>query len=188
MTDVIFLPGVLAPAGVRYRPLLDRLPGVNALLKDLEIFAAGQPSPGYCVDDEIRGIDSAADQAGLGQFHLYGYSAGAACALAYAATRPQRVLSLALDEPATDFTPADRADPARQDMDAATALPAPASVATFMRRVVASGVTPPAPPGGQPPEWIASRAAALHLAALALQQYQVDPAGAVVTVEIPEPR
>jgi pimeloyl-ACP methyl ester carboxylesterase len=152
VTDVIFLPGILASAGVRYRPVLDRLPGVNALLKDLKIFAAGKPAPGYCVDDEIRGIDTAADQAGPGQFQLYRDSAGAACALAYAATRPQRVLSLALDEPATDFTPAGRADPARQQMDAPAALPAPESVAAFMRRVVAPGVTPPTPPGGQAPE------------------------------------
>jgi hypothetical protein len=48
MTDVIFLPGI------------------NALLKDLEIFAAGRPSSGYSVDDEIRGVDAAADQAGQG--------------------------------------------------------------------------------------------------------------------------
>jgi len=128
------------------------------------------------VDDEIRGVDAAADQAGLGQFRLYGYSAGAACALAYAVARPQRVLSLALDEPATDFTPADRADPARQAMDAAAALPAPAPAAAFMRQAVATRVTPPAPPGGLPPEWMASRAAALHVAAEALRQYQVDPA------------
>jgi len=73
MTDVIFLPGILASAEVRYRALRNRLPGVNALLKDLEIFAAGRPSSGYSVDDEIRGVDAAADQAGLGQFRLYGF-------------------------------------------------------------------------------------------------------------------
>jgi pimeloyl-ACP methyl ester carboxylesterase len=176
MTDVIFLPGILAPAEVRYRPLLDRLPGVNALLKDLEIYATDQPPPDYSVDDEIRGIDAVADQAGLRQFHLYGYSAGAACALAYATAHPQRVLSLALDEPATDFTPADRADPAYQEIDATTALPAPASVAAFMRLQVAPGVAPPAPPDGPPPKWMANRPAALPVGAQALRQHHVDPA------------
>jgi len=46
MTDVIFLPGILASAEVRYRALRNRLPGVNALLKDLEIFAGSRPSSG----------------------------------------------------------------------------------------------------------------------------------------------
>jgi pimeloyl-ACP methyl ester carboxylesterase len=91
---------------------------------------------------EIRGIDAIADQAGLRRFHLYGYSAGAAYALAYATVHPHRVLSLALDEPATDFTPADRADPAYQEIDKAANLPAPASVAAFLCAVVAPGVTP----------------------------------------------
>ena len=68
MTDVIFLPGAITPAEVGYRPLLDRLPGVNALLKDLEIYATDRPAPDYSVDDEIRGIDAVADQAGLRQF------------------------------------------------------------------------------------------------------------------------
>jgi pimeloyl-ACP methyl ester carboxylesterase len=176
MTDVIFLPGILVPAAVRYRPLLDRLSGVNALLQDLEIYATGQPSDGYSVSDEIRGIDTAADQAGLEQFHLYGHSAGAACALAYAAVHPHRVLSLALDEPATDFTPADRADPRYQEIDATAALPAPASIAAFMRPVVAPGVPPPAPPDGPPPEWMADRPAALPVFADALRQHRVDPA------------
>ena len=175
MTDVIFLPGAITPAEVGYRPLLDRLPGVNALLKDLEIYATDRPAPDYSVDDEIRGIDAVADQAGLRQFHLYGHSAGAACALAYAAAHPQRVLSLALNEPATDFTPADRADPGSQEIDATTALPAPASVAAFMRAVVAPGVTPPAPPAGPPP-WMANRPAALPALAQALRQYRLDPA------------
>jgi pimeloyl-ACP methyl ester carboxylesterase len=176
MTDVVFLPGVIAPAEVRYRPLLDRLNGVHALLKDLEIYAWDQPPADYRVDDEIRGIDTAADKAGLGQFHLYGHSAGAACALAYMTAHPERVLSLALDEPATDFTSADRADPCYQEMDAATALPAPASIAAFMRLMVAPGVAPPAPPDGPPPKWMSKRPAAMRVLAQALRQHHVDPA------------
>ena len=36
MTDAVS-SGAITPAEVGYRPLLDRLPGVNALLKDLQI-------------------------------------------------------------------------------------------------------------------------------------------------------
>ena len=92
------------------------------------------------------------------------------------AAATQRVLSLALNEPATDFTPADRADPGSQEIDATTALPAPASVAAFMRAVVAPGVTPPARPDGPPPPWMANRPAALPALAQALRQYRLDPA------------
>jgi hypothetical protein len=68
MTGVIFLPDILVPAEILYRPLLNRLPGVSAVLKDLEIYATGQPPPGYSLDDEIRGIDTAADQAAWDSF------------------------------------------------------------------------------------------------------------------------
>jgi pimeloyl-ACP methyl ester carboxylesterase len=176
MTDVVFLPGIIAPAEARYRPLLDRLQGVNTLLKDLEIYASDQPPADYAVNDEIHGIHTAADQAGLAQFHLYGHSAGAACALAYATAHPERVLSLALDEPTTDFTPADRADPCYQEMDAATALPPSESVAAFLRLLAGPGVVPPAPPAGPPPEWMSKRPAALRVLAPALRQHHVDPA------------
>ena len=53
MADVLFLPGIVAPAATRYAPLLAELPGVHGVPKDLELY---------------------------------------------------RVLSLAIDEPAMDFT------------------------------------------------------------------------------------
>jgi pimeloyl-ACP methyl ester carboxylesterase len=45
-----------------------------------------------------------ADDAGIDRFHLYGHSAGGAVALALALAHPDRVLTLAVDEPASDFT------------------------------------------------------------------------------------
>lgn len=176
MTDVIFLPGIIAPAEVRYRPLLQRLPGINAITKELEIYAASEPPAGYCVASEIRGIGAAADKAGLDRFHLYGHSGGAACALAYVAAHPERVLSLAVDEPATDFTPDDLADPYYQEIDAAAALPEPASLAAFMRLQVGPGVELPAPPAGPPPPWMATRPAAVRVFGQVVRQHQVDPA------------
>lgn len=175
MTDVIFLPGIIAPAGVRYRPLLERLPGIRALPRELEIYAADEPPAGYSVRDEIRGIGAAADRAGLDRFHLYGHSGGAACALAYVAAHPERVLSLAVDEPATDFTPEDLADPYWREIDAAAALPGPAALAAFLRLQVAPGVEPPAPPAGPPPPWMSRRPAAIRVFGQVLRQHQVDP-------------
>ena len=65
MTDVIFLPGIIAPAALRYGPLLEHLPGVNAVVKDLEVYAGDTPPAGYSIETEVLGIDDAADRAGL---------------------------------------------------------------------------------------------------------------------------
>lgn len=53
---------------------------------------------------EIAGVDGAADGTGFDRFHLYGHSGGGAVVLAFAAAHPDRELSLAVDEPAYDFT------------------------------------------------------------------------------------
>src|SRR5881394_1139041 len=104
MTDVFLLPGIIAPAAIRYAPLLRALgDGVHAVAKELEVYAAGAPAPDYSIGKEVDGIARAADAAGLGRFHLYGHSGGGAIALAFAAAHPNRLLSLALDEPAVDF-------------------------------------------------------------------------------------
>lgn len=76
MQDVVFLPGIVAPVSVRYGPLLERLPGVHAVLKDLEVYATEEPPARYSVQTEIDGIEAAADSAGLERFHLYGHSGG----------------------------------------------------------------------------------------------------------------
>ena len=36
MSDVIFLPGIIAPASIRYAPLLRALGDVHAVMKELE--------------------------------------------------------------------------------------------------------------------------------------------------------
>jgi pimeloyl-ACP methyl ester carboxylesterase len=174
--NVIFLPGIIAPAEIRYRPLADLLRGVDARLKDLEIYAADRPPPGYSVRDEIHGIDTAADTAGLERFHLYGHSGGASCALAYAAACPGRVLSLALDEPASDFTPADRDDPRYQEIDATVDLPEPEAIPAFMRLVAGPGAALPTPPPGPPSAWMLKRPTGLRVFSRALRQHQIDPA------------
>ncbi|TMC00310.1 MAG: alpha/beta fold hydrolase, partial [Chloroflexi bacterium] len=49
---------------------------------------------------ELAALDRFADSLHLDRFHLAGYSGGGFIALAFAGTRPQRLLSLALFEPA----------------------------------------------------------------------------------------
>lgn len=175
MTDVVFLPGGIAPAEIRYRPLLEHLPAINAVLKDLEVYAAERPPSAYSVDREVEGIDRAANEAGLDRFHIYAHSGGAACALAYVVAHPTRVLSLTVDEPASDFTPADQADPYWREIDEATKLPGAQSVAAFLKLQVAAGVELPPPPSGDPPPWMSKRPAGMAALVSALRDHRVDP-------------
>lgn len=106
----IFLPGILMPAVARYAPLGAALRGDRpTLTKELEVYAGPEPPSGYSLDTEVEGLARFCDSHSLGRFHLYGHSAGGAVALAYVAAHPDRVLSLALDEPATDFSAEDAA-------------------------------------------------------------------------------
>lgn len=175
MPAVVFLPGIVAPAAVRYGPLLAELDDVEALTKDLEVHAAERPAD-YSIELEVAGIARYADAAGLERFHLFGHSAGGACALAFAADRPERVLSLALDEPAGDFSDEDRAHPRYEELAAAHALPEEEAVAEFLRLQVAPGVELPPPPDGPPPPWMANRAASVRAFLAALRGHRVDPA------------
>lgn len=176
MPEVIFLPGIVAPAAQRYRPLLDELDGVAAVAKDLEVYAGDEPAPDYAIEAEVEGIAAAADRAGFARFHLYGHSAGGACALAFAAAHPDRLLSLAVDEPAADFSDEDRSDPYWDEIAAADTLPGPEAVAAFLRLQLAPGVELPPPPEGDPPPWMASRRAGIGAFARALPGHRVDPA------------
>ena len=77
------------PAALRYAPLIKELgDSTRALAKELEVYAAATPPAGYAIECEVEGISRAADAAGFDRFHLYGHSAGGACALAYAAAPP----------------------------------------------------------------------------------------------------
>lgn len=175
MPDVILLPGIIAPAAVRYAPLLDQLDGVNAFPKDLEIYARDEPPPDYAIETEIAGITATADGAGFARFHLYGHSGGGACALAFAAAHPERLLSLAVDEPATDFSDADRSDPHFDEIAAAEARPGPEAVVAFLRLQLAPGVEPPPRPEGEPPPWMATRPAGIRAFSQAIARHRVDP-------------
>lgn len=86
LVPLVFLPGIVQPAALRYARLLDELgDAVRPLVKDLEVYVDPVPPPGYAIEQEVAGVARAADAAGLDRFHLYGHSGGGAIALACAA-------------------------------------------------------------------------------------------------------
>jgi pimeloyl-ACP methyl ester carboxylesterase len=171
--DVFFLPGIIAPAAQRYAPLLKQLDDVNAVLKDLEVYRGETPPVEYSMATETDGLLRDADQAGVKQFHLYGHSGGGAVALAFAVAHPDRVLTLALDEPASDFTDEGNADYGWPDFERALELQPSESMSEFLKLQVAPGVALSPPPQGSPPPWMAKRPAGVRAFIKALRGHHI---------------
>lgn len=151
---VLFLPGIIAPAPVRYQALLAHLPDIVPVLKDLEVYRDDAPPAGYSIALEVDAIERTAMRDGLTSFHIVAHSGGGAIALAYAAAHPDRVRSLAIDEPAFDFSREAEVELAVfRDL---RALPPPDRMRAFMQLQVSSTVQLPPPPG-DPPAWMAKR-------------------------------
>jgi pimeloyl-ACP methyl ester carboxylesterase len=169
----IFLPGIVMPAQIRYRRLFEALgDDVDAVAKDLEVYRGPVPPPGYAFEMEIEGIGRAADEHGFDRFHLYGHSGGGACTLAFTTVHPERVLTLALDEPASDFSQEDREE-LRQVFLPMLDLPPDQQMSTFLRAQLRDGVELPSPPPGRPPPWLADAPAAVRAFVVALSQAEV---------------
>src|SRR6266700_2807185 len=104
---------------------------------------------------EVEGILRVADEAGFEQFHLGGYSGGGASALAFCAAYPERLLSLALNEPA--WAGNEGLSPEEQERwdeyDRIAGLPPQEKMPAFIRAQLRQGVEVPPPPGGDRPEW-----------------------------------
>ena len=81
MPRVILLPGSVLPAESAYRDLVTALgPEVDAVAKDLELYATPEPPEVYDLEPEVAGVLREADDRGWERFHLVGYSGGgAAC-------------------------------------------------------------------------------------------------------------
>jgi pimeloyl-ACP methyl ester carboxylesterase len=157
---VIFLPGIIMPAADRYSALIKELGAdVNATTKDLEVYRLPEPPNGYSIETEIAGIARTADERGFDRFHLYGHSAGGAISIAFAAGHPGRLLSLALDEPAMDFTAEDHADPRWEEFAQIVEMPVPERILAFLRTQLKPGVELTPPPPGPQPAWMARRPA-----------------------------
>jgi pimeloyl-ACP methyl ester carboxylesterase len=177
MHRVILLPGGVLPPDLAYGALVEALGhGVEAVAKDLELYAGDEPPPDFGLDDEVAGALREADARGWERFHLVGYSAGGAAALAAAARCPDRLLSLALLEPAWagdwDLGEAERA--IYREIEQLDARTPEELMAAFVRLELRPGVPPPPPPPGPPPAWMASRPAGIRAFTRSFQAYDLD--------------
>jgi pimeloyl-ACP methyl ester carboxylesterase len=174
---VILLPGIVLPAETAYGALIAALgPDVQALAKDLEVYSTPEPPEDYSLEVEGAGVLREADARGWERFHLVGYSGGGAASLALAASRPARLASLALLEPAWaghwDMSPAEKAVWLEQDR--LEGLPAEQFMPTFMRLGLKPGVPIPPPPPGDPPPWMAQRPAGIRAIERAFKRGDID--------------
>jgi pimeloyl-ACP methyl ester carboxylesterase len=171
---VVFLPGIIMPARDRYSALINELGAdVTAVTKDLEVYRLPEPPSGYSIDTEVAGISRTADERGFDRFHLYGHSAGGAVSIAFAAAHPERLLSLALDEPAMDFTPEDHADVRWAEFARIVTLPVPERMVAFLKTQLNPGVElAPSPPDPQP-AWMAQRPAGVVAFISAARQHVI---------------
>ena len=153
--QVICIPGSVAPAAQRYRPLLAAVGDRAELhLKELEVYREDTPPRDYAIEDELTAIDRLADSLALDRFHLVGYSGGGFISLAYAGTRPRRLLSLALFEAARvpgELTPKEAMFFNHLAL-ALSGLAGPDFMATFVREQVQPGVETAPPPMSASPE------------------------------------
>jgi pimeloyl-ACP methyl ester carboxylesterase len=174
---VILLPGIILPAALAYGALIDALGGgVEAVAKDLEVYAGNEPPSDYGLGDEVAGVLREADARGWERFHLVGYSGGGAAALATVARQPERLLSLSLLEPAWagDWDVGEAERDARRELERLDGLPPGDFMRAFVRLQLRPGVDPPAPPPGPEPPWLAKRPAGIRALVRAFAAYDLD--------------
>jgi pimeloyl-ACP methyl ester carboxylesterase len=164
------------PAEPAYSKLLGVLGDrVDAVAKDLEVYSGDQPQPDYSLATEAHGVLREADARGFDRFHLVGYSGGGASSLAFTALYGDRLLSLALLEPAwagNERTPVEEA--LWQRFRELEPLPPEEFMAGFTRLQLAPGVEPPPRPEGPPPLWMAKRPAGLRALIAAFDNGELD--------------
>lgn len=174
-SQVICLPGSVAPAANRYGPLKAAVgDGADFHLKDLELYRDDTPPADYAIEMELSGIDRLADSLGLDRFHMVGYSGGGMISLAYAGTRPGRLLSLALFEAAR--VPGPLSKPESDFFDDLSAKLAGLQGADFMTVFVREQVKPGAvvPPPQPPTPEMRKRPAGIAALLRAFDQYVFD--------------
>jgi pimeloyl-ACP methyl ester carboxylesterase len=176
--SVILLPGGVLPAEPAYRALLGELGDeVDGVTKDLEVYAGDEPPPGYSLATEVEGILRVADEHGFERFHLVGYSGGGASSLAFTAAHPDRLLSLALLEPAWAGNQGRFPEEVAlwECFEALPGLDPDEFMRGFTALQLAAGVEPAAPRPGPPPAWMAKRPAGLTAFIRAFDAGTLDP-------------
>lgn len=173
----LLLPGGVLPAALAYPDLVAALGAeTDGRYKELELYAHDEPPPGWGLDTEVEGILRIAKEAGFDRFHLVGYSGGGACALAFCAAYPDRLLSLTLSEPAwggnEGWSEAEREYWRR--LDEIMALPPEEMMTAFMKIGQPPGVATSPPDAGLPPPWFAKRPAGLRAFHSAFKAYHLD--------------
>jgi pimeloyl-ACP methyl ester carboxylesterase len=174
--QVLCLPGSVAPARQRYGPLIGAVGDAADLhVKDLEVYREEHPPAGYGIEMELEGIDRLAESLGLARFHLVGYSGGGFCCLAYAGTRPERLLSLAVFEGARI-----RGESSAVELDFKRYLERELAgkqggefMSAFVRAQVKAGAVLPPPPASVSPE-MAKRPAGIAAMMAAFDAYTFD--------------
>ena len=108
---VILLPGSVLPAELAYGGLLSALgSNVDALAKELEVYAASEPPLDDTLDVEVDGVLRESAALGWDRFHLVGYSGGGASALGFGARSDFR---LEVFDKRHHFDPPHRIEPER---------------------------------------------------------------------------
>jgi pimeloyl-ACP methyl ester carboxylesterase len=171
------LPGIVLPAELAYDALIAALGrDIQAVAKELEIYALPEPPEDYSLEVEIGGVLLVADAKGWERFHLVGYSAGGAVSLGAAATRPERLASLALLEPAwagnRDRSSVEEA--VWVELERIEGLPVEELMRAFTQANLKPGVPLPEPPSGEPPPWMAKRPAGIRAILRAFRGGEID--------------
>ncbi len=173
---VIALPGGVMPAAARYAPLQASVGGdADFHSKDLEVYASETPAADHSVEVEVEAVARFADSLGLERFHLVGYSGGGFVSLAFASRYPERLLSLAVFEPARipgDPTP-EEADWNERLRRAVAGLEGAEFMDAFVNLQLRPGVNAP-PPSGPPPPWMRTRPAGIAALIRAFDKHRFD--------------
>lgn len=175
---VICVPGSVAPAAQRYAALTAAAGDAAEFhLKDLEVYRESVPPSDYSIEMELLGLDRFADSLGLDHFHLVGYSGGGFISLAYAATRPGRLLSLGLFEPAgIPGTHTELEEVSHRILQTSLrGLDGRDFMSAFIRLQLKPGVEPPPAPASTPPG-MGNRPAGISAMIRAFDAYRLDRA------------
>ena len=176
VTQVVCIPGSVAPAAMRYASLQAALGSDYKLhLKDLEVYSEDEPPAGYSIEQELAAIDLFADSEGLDRFHLLGYSGGGFISLAYAGTRSRRLQSLAVFEAAAIPGSPTAEERAYSDLleERLRGLQGADFMSAFVREQVKPGAQLPPPPTAPQPG-MQKRPAGIAAMNLAFRAFRFD--------------